>query len=230
MVTTGQPTATVTTAEEAVVRKRADTWTRLRTTLRPSARKARLLSPGVTASLVPVVAALRWGAVMIGLAWAVSRVAQSGDLRVVLTLSVAIFLTSWRTIVPVRFGEPGLWPMLKASVDVVALAAAIGVSDGLSGPFVGSLFIAVAVTGFGWGMGLGLFNGIVAVILTYLTSKLFGPAVPTSDSLPGPVAITALAGVAIIPGMALDRLSEMEIRRKAVADHRDRLRRSTSTT
>jgi signal transduction histidine kinase len=187
-------------------------------TARPTASKARNLSTGVNTSLIAVLAALRWGAAMIGLAWAVGLASQ-GNLRAVVTLSVAIFITSWRTITPIRFGEPGLFPMLKATGDVAALALAIGLSDGLSGPFVGSLFIAVAVAGFGWGLGLGVFSALFAVVLASVPSILLGDGI----QYPGPLAVTALAGVAILPGVGLDRLSEIEIRRKAVADQRDRL-------
>ena len=72
----------------------------------PSAERARHLSAGVTTSLTAVLAALRWGAVMIGLAWAATLAAE-GDRWIVVTLSVAIFITSWRTITPIRFGEDG---------------------------------------------------------------------------------------------------------------------------
>jgi signal transduction histidine kinase len=220
MVTFEQPMALTPTDDE--VKERASASVRIKDALRPSSTKASQLSHGVTTSLMAVVAALRWGAAMIGLAWAVRQV-DTGGLPVVLTLTVAIFITSWRTIVPIRLGEPGAWPMVKACTDVAALAAAIGLSDGLSGPFTGSLFIAVAVAGLGWGLGWGLFNGLLAVALTELSSVLFGPANPTGDQFPGPLAVMFLAGAAILPGLALDRMSEIEVRRKEMADQRDRL-------
>ncbi len=183
-----------------------------------SAERARHLSPGVMASVTAVLAALRWGAVMIGLAWAATLAAE-GDAAVVATLSVAIFLTSWRTITPIRFGERGVLPLLRALGDVAVLAAAIGFSGGLSSPFVGSLFVAMAVAGFGWGLSIGLASGVIALALTTL------PGVITAASLqyPGPLAVTALAGVAIVPGVALDRLSDIEIRRRTLAAQRDHL-------
>ena len=155
---------------------------------------------------------------MIGLAWAASRAAQ-GDVLVVITLSVAIFITSWRTITPIRFGEPGMLPLLKAVGDVALLSAAIGVSGSLSSPFVGSLFVAMAVAGFGWGLAIGVLSGMLAVVLSSVASLIVGDGL----QYPGPLAVTALAAAAIVPGVALDRLVDMELRRKALAAQRDRL-------
>ncbi|MCP3990878.1 MAG: sensor histidine kinase [Actinomycetia bacterium] len=191
---------------------------RLWSATKPSAERAQELSAGLNASLAAVLAALRWGAVMIGLAFATSW-AGDGDIKVVVTLSVAIFITSWRTIVPIRFGEPGLLPLLKAMGDVTALAIAIGFSQGLSSPFVGSLFVAIAIAGFGWGMSVGIMSGVISVMLSPI------PSIMLSEGLnyPGPLAVTALAGVAIVPGLVLDRLVDIEQRRKALAAQRDKL-------
>ncbi|MEL7158558.1 MAG: histidine kinase, partial [Actinomycetota bacterium] len=184
----------------------------------PSAERARHLSSGVTTSLTAVLAALRWGAVMIGLAWA-ATLAADGNSSVVITLTVAIFLTSWRTITPIRFGEDGTWPLLRAMADVCALSIAIGFSGGLSSPFVGSLFVAMVVAGFGWGLSIGLLSGLLAVALTTVVAAAMGEGL----QYPSPLALTALAGVAIVPGVALDRLSDIELRRKALAAQRDHL-------
>lgn len=184
----------------------------------PSAERARHLSAGVTQSLTAVLAALRWGAVMIGLAWAATLAAE-GNRWIVVTLSVAIFITSWRTITPIRFGEDGTWPMLRALGDVCALAIAIGLSGGLSSPFVGSLFVAVVVAGFGWGLSIGLLSGALSVALT----AVVGGFVTGGFEYPSPLALTALLAAAIVPGVALDRLSDIEIRRKALAAQRDHL-------
>jgi signal transduction histidine kinase len=185
---------------------------------KPSAERARDLSTGIDASLTAVLAALRWGAVMIGLAFATTWASQ-GNVRVVVTLSVAIFITSWRTVAPIRFGEPGLLPLLKAMGDVTALSLAIGFSQGLTSPFVGSLFVAIAVAGFGWGVSVGVMCGLISVLLSPVASVMLGDGL----QYPGPLAVTALVGVAIAPGMVLDRLVEIEQRRKALAAQRDKL-------
>lgn len=225
MVSARQPMVTATTSDLAA----HDQTSALRRWLyaaRPSAAKAGQLSRGVSGSLTAVIASLRWGSVMIGLAFAGPR-AANGDRAVVLTLSVAIFITSWRTIVPIRFGEPGLVPILKGVGDVAAMALAVGISDGLSGPFVGSLLIAVGVASLGWGVGLGIFSGTGSLLLIYIGSvlgRLVFPDTPAQfDQIPDPLVASALVAAALLPGFAMDRLFEIEVRRKALADQRDRL-------
>jgi len=193
-------------------------WQRWHLSAITSAERARHLSSGVTTSLTAVLAALRWGTVMIGLASAATKTAE-GNVRVVVTLAVAIFITSWRTIAPIKFGEPGVVALLKAVGDVAALALVIGLSDGLNSPFVGSLLVAIAVAGFGWGLAVGVSSGVIAVLLSPVATIILGEGL----QYPGPLAVTALAAAAIIPGIALDRMVDIELRRKAVAAQRDSL-------
>lgn len=211
---------------ETVVEEQPSASVRLKSALRPTSTKARLLSPGALASLTAVIAALRWGAVMIGLVWALPSATdtdRNNNLQVIVTITVVIFLTSWRTIVPLRFGEPGAWPLGKAWIDVAVLGIAIGISDGLSGPFTASLIVGVAVAGFGWGLGAGMFAGALGVSLAAVSS-LFGPSgLTNTDQFPGPIVVGALLGAAILPGLALERVTEVELRRKEMADQRDRL-------
>ena len=185
---------------------------------RPTAERTTELSAGVNNSLTAILAALRWGAVMVGLAFATTWTTK-GDVRVVITLAVAIFITSWRTIAPIRFGELGVPPLLKAMGDVLALAFALGFSDGLGSPFVGSLFVAIAVAGFGWGFSIAVLCALLSLFIPPLMSVVVGNGL----EFPGPLAITTLLGVTIAPKVALDRLLDMEARRKALAAQRDRL-------
>ena len=211
---------------DVAVEERSSASVRLKAALRPTSTKARLLSPGAMASLTAVIAALRWGAVMIGLVWAVPSATDEGpdNFRVIMTITVVIFLTSWRTIVPIRFGEPGVWPLAKAWGDVAVLGIAIGISDGLSGPFTASLIVAVAVAGFGWGLGSGMFSGALGVMLATLAALPFpSESLTNTDQFPGPIVVAALVGAAILPGLALERVTEVELRRKEMADQRDRL-------
>lgn len=213
-------------APDVVVEERPSASVRLKAALRPTSTKARLLSPGAMASLTAVIAALRWGAVMIGLVWAVPSATDPegpDNWRVIMTITVVIFLTSWRTIVPIRFGEPGVWPLAKAWGDVAVLGIAIGISDGLSGPFTASLIVAVAVAGFGWGLGAGMFSGALGVTLATIISLFTPDSITSTDQFPGPIVVAALVGAAILPGLALERVTEVELRRKEMADQRDRL-------
>lgn len=185
---------------------------------RPSPERTSDLSIGLNASLTAVLAALRWGAVMVGLAFA-AAMTTDGNVSIVVTLAVAIFITSWRTIAPIRFGEPGLLPLLKAVGDVVALAVALGFSDGLASPFVGSLFVAMAIAGFGWGFAIAVACALISVFVPPVVSIILGQGL----HYPGPLAITTLLGVTIAPKVALDRLLDIEDRRRTLAAQRDRL-------
>jgi signal transduction histidine kinase len=165
-----------------------------------------------------IIGALRWGMVMIGLVFAAQR-AAGGELRVAATVAVAIFITSWRTVFPLRLGDPSRSARLEALVDVVLLAGAIGQLDGLGNPLVGTLFVAVAIAGFGWGLPHGALAGALAMAVAN-AAYFFGGDNFTS---PSSVAISALAASAIIPGMVLDRLLEIEGGRRVLVDEHDQL-------
>ncbi len=176
------------------------------------------LSAGVSASLSAILGALRWGAVMIGLVFAAQQ-AANGDRRIVGTVAIAIFLTSWRTMSPLKLGDRSTASIAAALGDVALLSVAIGLREGFANPLVGTLFVAVAIAAFGWGLPVGAAAATTAVLVTssvyYFGGDLFvGPS---------PLAITTLAGSAILPGVALDRLLESEGRRKVLADEHDKL-------
>ncbi|MEM9652605.1 MAG: histidine kinase [Actinomycetota bacterium] len=177
------------------------------------------LRPGVSASLSAILGALRWGAVMIGLVFAASRAAE-GDRRIVITVALAIFLTSLRTMSPLKLGDRSKASMAAALGDVALLSVAIGFRDGFGNPLVGTLFVAVAVAAFGWGLQLGAISALLAIVLTTGTYYYFG-----GDSFiaPSALAITGLAGSAMIPGVVLERLLESEGRRRELVDERDKL-------
>ncbi|MEM7275628.1 MAG: GAF domain-containing sensor histidine kinase [Actinomycetota bacterium] len=176
------------------------------------------LRPGISASLSAVLGALRWGAVMIGLVFAATR-AAGGDRRIVITVALAIFLTSMRTIYPLKLGDRSKSSMLAALGDVTILSIAIGVREGFANPLVGALLVAVGIVAFGWGLRLGAIAAIVAAAVTngvyFFGGETFAP--------PSALAITGLAASAMIPGVVLDRLLESEGRRRELVDERDRL-------
>ncbi len=179
------------------------------------------LSAGVSASLSAILGALRWGAVMIGLVFAAQQ-AATGDRRIVVTVTVAIFLTTWRTMSPLKLGDRSSTSIAWALGDVAILGAAIGLREGFANPLVGTLFVAVAIAAFGWGLPIGATAAVVAgsitTIVYYFGGDTFEP--------PSALAISTLAGSAILPGVALDRLLEYEGRRKLLVDERDKLNRT----
>jgi len=176
------------------------------------------LRPSVSASLSAILGALRWSAVMIGLVFAAQQAAR-GEIRIVGTVAIAIFVTSWRTINPLKLGDRAASSKAAALGDVAVLAVAIGFREGFANPLVGTLFLAVAIAAFGWGLPLGSIAAVVALAVTTTVYYLGG------DAFNGPsaLAITALAGSAILPGVALDRLLESEGRRKVLADEHHNL-------
>ncbi|MFV0258301.1 MAG: GAF domain-containing sensor histidine kinase [Acidimicrobiales bacterium] len=177
------------------------------------------LSDGVNNSLIAVLGVLRWSTVVIGLAWAANEATQ-GNVPVVITLAVAIFISSWRTVSPIRLGAPGPMPLIKSLGDVAVLALAIGVSEGMSSPFFGTLLVAITIVGLGWGLAAGVVAAGVAVLLSPVASAIN----PTQElNFPGPLAFMALVAAAALPGIAMERVAEIERRRRALAAQRDRL-------
>jgi len=156
---------------------------------------------------------------MIGLALAVGEAAK-GEVPVVVTLAVAIFVTSLRTIFPVNFSAAGRTQMAKAVGDALILGVAIGFSEGLSSPFVGCATVAIIVAGFGWGIPVGLLSAISVMATSTVTA-----AITTNDGslLPSGLAMSALLLAAVVPGLALDRIVETERRRRLILDQRDHL-------
>ncbi len=176
------------------------------------------LGPAVATSLSAVLAALRWGAVMIGVAWAAAG-ATSGDLAIVLTLTMSVFLASWRTVRPIRLGDPNPLQRTVAFSDVAVLAAAVGISEGLTSPFIGCVLVAVAIVGFGWGLHDGMWAATLAFATTFVVTALTHGAV----EVPSALGVIALSGAALIPGIAQQRLLHMEHRRQSEAERMGRL-------
>ena len=108
------------------------------------------LAPAIQATVSPVITAMRWGSTMFGMIYAATR-ASAGDGAVVLTLAVVLFLTTWRTLRPIRLGSARQLDLMLALSDAALVGAAIGVSGGFESPFAFSLLAVAAVAAFGWG-------------------------------------------------------------------------------
>ena len=186
------------------------------------------LSPLISASINAVIAALRWGTVMLGLVFAATEVAE--NLELVGAVALAIFLTSWRTVSPLKLGDVSAYSIGLALADVVVVALAVSLQCGFANPMVGTLYITIGVVGFGWGLPLGLAAAVLAFI-TVSAGRVIGPDLDFvalngelfSNLRPSPGTITTLAGMAIVPGVALNRLLEFEGRRMQLVDQRNRL-------
>ncbi len=196
-----------TTTNEAIVALRA-----LRTRGLDERLASPELGPLLSSSLGAVLVALRWAAVMSGLGWAATA-AANGDLRVVGTLTVAVFMASWRTVRPVRLGDPSRSQRLGSLVDVAILGAAAGFSAGLASPFIGCVLVAVGVAAFGWGLRQGLVAAAIGLASTLAVASMSGPV----NLAPLALSVTALAAAAIFPGVARPRLIQAEARRRDMA-------------
>lgn len=189
-------------------------------------RSGGLASPGqplnldasLTGSLATTLAVLRWGALIVGLAWAATG-AASGDLRVVATLSVVIFLSSWRTLRPLRLGDRSAGQLWFALSDVAVLSAAAGYNGGLTSAFVGCVFVSVALVAFGWGLYEGMWAATIALGVTVGSVALAGGAL----EMPQALGVIALAAAAIFPGIGHERLIQLESRRIVQAERIGRL-------
>lgn len=181
------------------------------------------LSPTVAGSLAAVLASMRWGAVMIGLAWAAPRLAGSGEFSVVITLTAAIFLASWRTVRPLKLGAGGAGQQTFALADVAILSAAVGVDTGLASPFVGCVLVAVAIVAFGWGLRLGLWAAVTALVISSVVPILTASVGAGSFTAPSPLGVMALGAAAVFPGIAQFRLLHMEDRRQLLTNRMESL-------
>jgi signal transduction histidine kinase len=172
----------------------------------------------LTASLAAILTLLRWGAIAIGLGWAATQ-ASSGNVRVVATLAVAIFVATFRTIIPLRTDASSRSALFFALGDVAVLGLGLGISAGLNSPFVGCIMVAVAVVAFGWGLPFGAMASTLAFASAGLSTLYF-----TDDGIGfSPLAVLALVTAALFPGIYHINLTDAERTRRTLSAQRDRL-------
>lgn len=171
-----------------------------------------------TQSLTAIITLLRWGAIAIGLGWAATQ-ASSGNVSVVITLAIAIFMATFRTVIPLRTVATSGSHLAFAMVDVAILGAGLGISAGLDSPFVGCVMVAVAVVAFGWGLPFGVLASVIAFLSASLSTAYF-----TDDSFASsPLAVLALVCAALFPGIYHINLTDAERARRSLSEQRDRL-------
>ena len=108
------------------------------------------ITPAAQASLAPMIAALRWAAVAFGMIFS-TKSALQGDVGAVIGLAIVVFITSWRSILPLRLGSRKFEDRLVIFTDVALLGGAVGYSSGPRGALNLCVFVAVAVAALGWG-------------------------------------------------------------------------------
>ncbi len=179
------------------------------------------LPPPVQATVSPVIAAVRWGAVMFGMVAAVTR-ANKGNLEVVTALTAVLFLTTWRTLRPIRLGAPQTTRRLVPVLDAIVVGVAVGWSGNVTSPFVFCVLACAVVAAFGWGLLAGAVTtvaGIGGVVAGALASH--DPLRTTNSQ--GPVLLASFVLVVSMVAFARARLLDAETRRATLAGQLDLL-------
>jgi signal transduction histidine kinase len=108
------------------------------------------LPPALRAAVSPAISALRWGALGYGIVFSAPS-AFRGSYAAVAATAVCLFVTTWRTIIPVRLGSDELVHELAPVLDLTVLGVAIGYDGGVQSPYLFCLLAALVVVAFGWG-------------------------------------------------------------------------------
>ncbi len=175
----------------------------------------------IQSMLSPLIAALRWSAVVLGTALTAPDAAD-GDVALVLTTSICLYLTTWRTMRPIQLGSENRSQWVMGLTDTALLGAAVGLNDGLLSPFAFSVAAAAAVAGFGWGARHGLAALGAGVIAMAISSAIAGGSLGLGQDTGWFVLVLMVVIVAAL-GVVRNRLVETEMRRAQLAGRLDAL-------
>lgn len=170
------------------------------------------LPPEIRSAISPIIVALRWGALLYGMVYAGTQ-ANSGDLGVVATLTVALFLTVWRTFRPLRLAWTSTLDRSLPVVDSAVLGAAVGLNDGFDSYFIYVLMVALAVAAFGWGLRIGAISLAAALVaLSAVTLLADGSGLNLDDV--GAVALTLVivGGIMLLASLRDDMITSQSQR------------------
>ncbi|MCB0994038.1 MAG: hypothetical protein KDB21_03025, partial [Acidimicrobiales bacterium] len=169
--------------------------------------------------LDPLIATLRWCALMLGTVFAAAEAAD-GNVRVVWTMSVVLFLTSWRTFRPLPFTDAAPTARVVAITDAAVLGLGLGLSDGLESPFVFCLVVAVGVAALGWGVIHALLAIGTGAAATTIAAVTAGGATGL-DQRPTAVLLVSMLALVLVVGALRARLADAESRRRQLVDELD---------
>lgn len=179
------------------------------------------LPPDIRSNISPIITALRWGALLYGMVQA-AALASEGNLNVVVTLSIALFLTVWRTFRPLRLAWEDFFDRSLPIVDGLILGGAVGASLGFDSPFIFCLLVAIAVASFGW----GLLSGLLTILASLLAMGVVGVATggPLNIGDVGGIAfLVALLAVAALVALVRDSLISRQREQVALSSRVDML-------
>ena len=177
--------------------------------------------PATRAMLAPLVAALRWCAVVLGTALAAPD-AVDGSVALVVTTSICLYLTTWRTLRPLRLGARERSAEIAAIGDAIVLGVALGVSGGMVSAFVPCLIVAAAVASFGWGLRLGAVAAAAGISTTVAVGVATGNTLGFGR-LSGWLVVTLMIAALLGSAAARTRLADAELRRRQIAGRLDAL-------
>lgn len=113
------------------------------------------LPPGARATISPIVNSARWGALMVGMVFEITRAIDEQRMEIVAAVTVCLFLTCFRTVMPLRLASPKPAHRLTAIADVAILGASVGYAGGTASAFTYSVVVAIVLAAFGWSFLLG---------------------------------------------------------------------------
>jgi len=131
------------------------------------------MAPGLRHAAAPTITVLRWGSVGYALV-ALGPMRDTATWTDVVTIAVCVFLTTFRTLIPLDLGDlrsPHKWVPL---FDVLVFSAAVGWTGGTTSPWYFCMLTAVAVGAFGWGGQIAILGGALAVAAIGLSLEVAG--------------------------------------------------------
>ena len=172
------------------------------------------LPPDIRSTISPVITALRWGALLYGMVSA-SAAASAGEISVVVTLAIALFLTVWRTFRPLRLAWQELTDRTLPIFDGAVIGGAVGISGGIDSAFIYCLLVAVAVAAFGWGLRSGLLTVVAGLLAMAVVSVATGGGM-NIDDIGGIAFLMVLVAAAALIGLLRDYLISRQAERVAM--------------
>lgn len=187
------------------------------------AARSLALSPQLRANISPILNSFRWAAVMYGMIFGTARVFEEGSYEVVISLTVCLFLTCWRTIIPLRLGSTQRKDQILGLTDTLILGLGAGYSGALESPYVFCVLAAILIVAFGWGYVLGLLGVLVGLAGLTFAATLSPDPIPQLSSQASLAILMTMVLVTTLAAFTQARLLESEERRVSLAGKVDTL-------
>lgn len=150
--------------------------------------------------------------------------ALKGSYLAVVAVAISLFLTTWRTIIPLRLAASDTRNRLSPIIDVALFGVATGITGGLESPFTFALFVSIAIVAFGWGYMPGMWalgTGIATTILVIPLSD-FSYADQANSQRDVALAMMSLA-IVLLSAFVREQLLKAEHGRGSLAGEIDSL-------